>query len=867
MSLEIPDGRSVSRSVLDNGLTVILQENSSSPVTAVNVWVKTGSTCESEEERGLAHVHEHMLFKGTEKRAVGEIARIIEGGGGNINAYTSFDETVYYVVSASRFLTSTLDILADVMQNSTFDPAELEKELEVVQEEIRRGKDTPGRVLSQKLFSTAYEKHPYKNPIIGTKESVDSFNREKVLNFYNKWYTPQNMVLIIVGDFKTKNIQPVIERTFGKLKERKFSECKISAEPEQKAIKTFVLYEDVNEAYFSIAFHVPDIKHEDTPALNVIASILSEGESSRLIRKIKEDKGLVNSIYAYAFTPKHNGIFVVGGNLQADKVTSAVEEITEQIYRLKYFTVSNDELKKAKVNIESDFIYSMETMQGQAQKLGAFEVDAGSYEYEGQYIDKINKVTPEKIKQVASRYFTDSNVTAGVLLPSDQKTVTKDQLQRTITDKARLIGSRYKQKSKSSDDNGTVTRKVLKNGIRVLIKENHSVPLFAARAVFLGGVRYENEATNGLSNFTSEMLTRGTANRTSEQIALEIDSIAGELEGFSGRNSFGVAVETPSKNFDQAMELFSDVVLNPSFPKQEIERARREIVSKIKRQEDNLLRKSINLFLRSLYTEHPYRFNVLGSMENVKRFSSKDLNAFYKDLASPSNLVISVVGNVNTRETVETIEKYFGDMQSSEGPASIALENEKKRNRIKEEIIYEKDKQQTHIILGFLGPTFYDKDYYAFKVLNSIFAGQGGRLFIELRDRKSMAYSVTSFLYPGIESGAFGIYIGTSPDKEQDAINEINNEIAKLLEHGITDEELNRAKNYLVGSFEIALQRNSAQADRIAFDEIYKIGWNEYTKYPEKILSVTKEDVIKTARKFIDPNAYTLAIVKNIDDK
>lgn len=865
MSAEIPDKAGISKFVLNNGMTVILQENSSAPVTAVNVWVKTGSTCETEEERGLAHVHEHMLFKGTKKYAVGEIAKTIEGGGGDINAYTSFDETVYYVVSASRFLPSTLDILADVMQNSTFDPTELTKELEVVQEEIRRGEDTPGRVLSQKLFSTAYEKHPYRNPIIGTKESVNSFNRKKVLNFYNKWYTPQNMVLVVVGDFKTKKLKPVIEKTFGKLKKRQFSECKIPAEPTQKKIKTFVIDKDINVAHFAIAFHVPDIKHEDTPAIDVISSILSGGESSRLIRKIKEEMGLVNSIYSYAFTPKHSGIFLVGGNLQADKATSAVEAIMEQIYRLKYVTVSNDELKKAKVNIESDFIYSMETMQGQAQKLGSFEVDAGDYQYEMQYIDKISRVTPDKIKQVANRYFIDSNITAGLLLPSNQKTVTEKQLKNTIVNKTRRVESEHNKKTETSDT-GKTTRKILNNGIRVLIKENHSVPIFSARAVFLGGIRYETESTNGLSYFTSEMFTRGTVNRTSEEIALEIDSLAGELEGFSGRNSFGVSVETLSKNFSQTMKLFSDVVLNPSFPEQEVERARRIIISRIKKQEDNLLRKSINLFLKSLYVKHPYRFNVLGSMENVKKFSSKNLKDFYKNSADPSNLVISVVGNVNTRETMEAIEKYFGSMKGSEDFTNLTFENEERRNDIKKEIIYEKDKLQTHIVLGFLGPTLYDRDYYAFQVLNSILAGQGGRLFIQLRDKKSMAYSVTSFLRPGIESGYFGIYIGTSPDKEQEAINEIKKEIVKLLEHGVTDEELNRAKNYLVGSFEIALQQNSAQAARIAFDEIYGIGWNDYTKYPKKILAVTKNDVIKTARKFIDLNAYTLAIVKNRDD-
>ncbi len=864
MSAELTDKQGVSKFLLDNGLTVILQENNSSPVTAVNVWVKTGSTCEVEGEYGLAHVHEHMLFKGTEKRALGEIAKTIEAGGGDINAYTSFDETVYYVVSASRFLRSTLDILADVMQNSTFDPIELEKELEVVQEEIRRGNDTPGRVLSQKLFSTVYDKHPYKRPIIGTKESVDSFTREKILNFYNKWYSPQNMALVIVGDFKSKEIIPVIQKTFGKLKKRNFSECKIPVEPKQKTIKTFVIDKDINEAYFSLAFHVPDIKHEDTPIIDVISNILGGGESSRMNRKVKEEMGLVNSIYSYSYTPKHSGIFVVGGTLQPDKVDDAFREIIKQVYKLKHLTVGNEELKKARVNIESEFIYSKETMQGQAQKLGTFEIDAGDYRYEHQYIDKISNVTPEKIKQVANKYFTDSNITAGVLLPSDQKTTTKDELKSTVLDQVRLIESEYAKKPIPSAENKT-TRKVLKNGIRVLIKENHSVPIFSAKAIFLGGVRYENEDTNGLSNFLSEMSTRGTNNRTSEEIALEIDSIAGELNGFSGRNSVGVTVESLSKNFHQAMELFGDVVLNPSFPEEEIERARRNIISDIKKQDDNLLRKSINLFLKSLYTEHPYRFSTLGNMENVKKFNKNDLITFYKKLADPSNLVISIVGSVNTDEAMALIEKHFGNMKGS-GLVRLTLQNEKKQDDIREKTAYETDKSQTHIILGFQGPTFYDKDYHAFKVLNAILAGQGGRLFIELRDKKSMAYVITSFLSPGIENGFFGIYIGTAPSKEKEAIEGIKNEITRLLQNGITDEELERARNYLVGGFEIALQQNSAQASRIASDEIYGIGWDSYSKYSEKIFAVSKDDVMRVAKKFFDLNAYTLAIVKNEDN-
>lgn len=850
----------INKFVLDNGLTVILDQNNSSPVTAINVWVKTGSACEQEGEYGLAHVHEHMLFKGTKKRAVGEIANTIEAGGGDINAFTSFDETVYYVVSASRFLNTALDILADAMQNSTFDPAELEKELEVVLEEIRRGEDSPSRVLSQKMFATAYDVHSYKRPVIGTDESVKSFTREKILKFYNKWYTPQNMVLVIVGDFDTKKVIPQINKTFGKLEKRNLKECKIPREPEQKKIKTFVIDKEVNEAYFSMAFHATDARDEDTPVLDVISNILGSGESSRLHRNVKEEKGLVNSIYSYAFTPKYDGLFAVGGTLPPENIDNAYRDIIKQVYELKYKPVSKDEINKAIVNIASDAVYSKETMQGQAQKLGFFEVEADDYRYEDEYLQRIKSVTAEDIINVANKYFIDSNITAGVLVPTSQKNITASSLKKTIVNESKLVDKEFSKKTKEKKSD--VTSTVLKNGIRVIIKENSSVPLFAARAVFLGGVRYEDETTNGISNFLSQMITRGTTTRSSEQIAVEIESIAGDIDGFSGRNSLGVTVEALSENIEPAMDIFADVILNPVFPGEEIERARREVLSDINKENDNLLRKNINLFLNTLYTEHPYRFNVLGTEQNVKKFKKKDLTGYYSKIVDPGNMVISVVGDINTAQVLEIIEKHFGSMSKSEF-VELKIKSEASPDKIREEVIYEKDKNQTHIILGFQGPTLYDKNYYAFEVLNTILAGQGGRLFLELRDRKSLAYTVTSFLSPGIEHGFFGIYIGTAPGKEAEAIEGIKNEIAKLLEKGINNNELNRAKNYLVGNFEIGLQQNTAQAAKIAFDEIYGLGWDGYKTYSDKIFAVTKEDVVKVSKKFINLDKYTLAIVKN----
>ncbi len=869
---------------LDNGLTVILEENHSSPVVAVNVWVKTGSACENEGEYGLAHVHEHMLFKGTTKRDVGEIAKVIESSGGDINAFTSFDETVYYVVIASRFLDTALDVLADAIQNSTFNPQELKKELEVVLEEIRRGKDSPGRNLSEKMFRVAFEKHPYGRSVIGSVDSVRSFSRQSVTDFYKKWYSPNNIVLIVVGDFNAEKIKPKIDELYGGFPSKKLPECVIENEPEQREMRAFIIDKPIQECYFSIAYHIPNATGEDTPALDVLSYVLGGSESSRLYRNIKEEKGLVNSIYAYSYTPKHEGIFVIGGTVDTDKAKEALAEIIKEISRFKYEPVDNDELSRVKVNIETDAIYTKQTMQGQAQKLGFYEVKTGDFRYEDEYLDRVNRTSRDDVILVARKYFNDDNLTAGFLFPSTQITMTEDEIKTVAKASAKEVEIAHRTTKErkteklvekdlmdetilypdtlSGESAGDYARKhVLDNGITVLIKKNSSVPLFAARAAFLGGVRYETVSTNGLSNFVSEMLTRGTKKRSTEEIARQIESLAGEVEGFSGRNSFGVTVESLSKNFDEAFEIFADVLLNPSFDEDEIKRARREILAEINRQGDNLPSTTVNLFLRALFSKHPYGLNPLGSIETVSKFNENDLKIFYQSHARPEDMVISVVGDVDEDYMLDAVKKQFGSFKRVDKPAP-KLNPEVPPSKITKRVENKKDKAQTHIVMGFLAPSLRDDDYYVFELLNTVLSGQGGRLFLELRDRKSLAYTVTSFYTPGLEPGFFGLYIGTAPHKEQEATLGMKEQLASLLKQGITDDELKRAQNYLVGDFEIGLQRNSSQAAKIGFDELYGLGWEEYKKYPEKIYAVTKEDVLRAARKYINLDTYTLAIVK-----
>ena len=847
----------VTKYSLENGMTVLLERNDSSPVVAVNVWVKTGSACEVEGEYGLAHVHEHMLFKGTGKRRVGEIAGIVEAGGGDINAFTSFDETVYYIVSAKRFLPMALDLLADVMENSAFDPAELEKELEVVQEEIRRGEDSPSRVLSQELFSTAYSVHAYGRSIIGTKQSVGSFTRDGILDFYKKWYSPDNMILVVVGDFDPKEIKDAVATTFGKIKKRKTPACELPPEPEQNRTRTFVLGRDVSTGYFSFAFHTPSASHADTPVLDVISGILGTGDSSRLYRKLKEQNATVNDIYAYAYSLKENGLFIVGGVFDPEKVKKASREIVAEIELIKNEPVGAEELARAKTNIERDFIGTKETMQGQARKLGYFELETGDYGYERLYLERVRGVTPEDIVRVARKYLAGENLTAGVLLPKDKTKAVERDFKKALVFPD---GTDRKEKKKVSTAQAEFGKYELSNGIRVLLKRNPAVPLFSVHAAFLGGLRYEDTGTNGISNFMAEMFTRGTSSRSAEDIAVQIEGLGGTVDGFSGKNSVGVTLSVLSENFEGALDIFSDVILNPSFSDEEMERGRREILAALEKQQDNLTGKTVRNFLKTLFLKHPYRFNVLGTEENVSGFNPADILGFYERVIRPENMVISVAGDIDTEKTLGVLEKLFGSMKKG-GFEKTRPPRESALSAARETVEFEKDKAQTHIIAGFHAPGFKSRDCYAFEVLNSVLSGQGGRLFIELRDKKSLAYAVTSFYVPGMEGGYFGVYIGTAPQKEKEALGAIKEQLQLVLK-GVGEQELERAKNYIVGSFEIGLQRNSAQASTVAFDELYGIGTYEYRKFPEKILAVTADDVARVARKYINPEAAAVAIVK-----
>lgn len=856
------------KTTLENGMTIILEENPSAPVAAFQMWVKVGSADEDENIAGIAHVFEHMLFKGTQKRKVGEVAKEIEESGGSINAFTSYDHTVYHLVLASRFFDKGLDIISDAIQNSSFDPDELAKETDVVLEELKMGEDSPDRKLYLKLLGAAYTLHPYKRPVIGFRDTVKNLKRDEILNFFRKWYIPNNMTLVVVGDFDKEKALDDIKKAFKDFKQQDIPHRERLIEPEQKETKGFVLREEIKESRLGLAFHVPELTHPDIYAIDALALILGQGESSRLYQRLKGKDAVVHSISSYAMTPKEPGIFFITANLEAGNTEKAIKGILEEIKKIEYEGVSNAELEKAKLNLESEFIYSRETMEGRARQIGYFETSAGGLDYEKRYLEGIKKLTAKDIQNAAEKYLIEDNLTIGMIAPKDEKNaVNIDEILKivnTSTVEAELLyGKTQETKVKKQD-----AQKIkLENGITLIIKEDRTNPTVAVHAAFLGGVRLEDEKTNGLSNFIANMLTKGTKKRNALEIAKELDSMAGGVGGFSGRNSIGITGKFLSRFFDKGFEIFADCLQNPAFPEDEIEKARKEILAGIKSKEDYLPGWTFKIFNEILFEKHPYKMDVLGTEELIKNYKREDLLNFYEALIYPEGMVISIVGDINTKDVIEKAKELFRpvpeglnqgfDRKVKPIPAPAY---EKKQTAIRRKEVF-KEKQQAHIAIGFLGTTIASQDKYILQVLSGIMSSQGGRLFIELRDKKALAYSVSAVQRDGIEPGFFAVYMGTSPDKINDAVNGILTELEKVVKHGVTDEEIKRAKSELIGNYEIGLQESSSQASDMTFNELYGLGYDEQKKFAQKIESITKQDILNAARKYIDLSAYTIVTV------
>lgn len=403
--LPLPRESETRSAKLSDGMTLIVRENHAAPIVALDVWVATGSINEDERNNGVSHFFEHMLFKGTEKRGVGEFDREIESLGGRSNAATAQDFTHYFVVVSSKFFDEALDALSDVVMNPVFDAEEIEKERLVVLEEKRRSLDSPMTVVYQTLYSLSFPDHPYRRTVLGSTESITGLKREDFLNYHRQYYVPNNMVFVVVGDVEFDDVKAKAEEAFRDFTPKELSPSSYPVQT-KGGVKRSVVEKDVEQAYMGMAFLAPSIKSNDTYALDVLATILGEGRSSRLYRRIREEKQLVTSIQAFYVAQRDAGLVIVLATLDPENLEQAEREILAEMAKLSSEDVALEELEKAKTKLITDYAFDTETNLDQTSTFGYYQVVAGDYRLGITYPDEIKKITASDVRAVAAHYLT-----------------------------------------------------------------------------------------------------------------------------------------------------------------------------------------------------------------------------------------------------------------------------------------------------------------------------------------------------------------------------------------------------------------------------------------------------------------------------
>ncbi len=847
------------KQTLDNGLTVLVKETPGTKVATVQIWVKAGSIYENSQEAGITHLIEHMIFKGTPTRGPGQLAEEIEGIGGRINAYTSFEQTVYHATLSSRHWQQALDLLFDSVQNSLFDADELEREKKVVLEEISMRKDLPATKLFQSLMETSYAVHPYRLPIIGSVESVSGFTRDDILTYMDKHYHPENMMVLVVGDVRATDVMKEVTAMAATLERTDFVQVPLPEEPVDKGVTFFKLEEDVAQSHLALSFPATPFMDEDTPPLDVLTSILGDGETSRLFHELRDKQQLVYQIHAAAFTPKYPGLIEITAILDQANMEEAMEATLVEVFKLKYLPVTNDELTRAKRNLEADFVFNLERAEGQARTLGSFEFQAGS-PLSATYLEQIRGVSREDIMDVAKKYLSIENVTGGFLVPREHGVQLdlqsfKDLVVRADERARSAVPASYVLDSYLTN----VHRFKLKNGLTLLVREDSEVDTVAIRAIFPGGLRAETEETNGAFAYIADLFPKATELLSARELAIKVADMAGSLSGFNGRNTFGLQGAFLGRYFDPAMELVRDVLVTPRFDKDEAEKIRMELLAQLKHQEDSLPSVAFREFNRILFQGHPYSLNTMGSAHSISQLQVADLQEIYKRHATPESLVLTVAGNVKAKEVFERVEALFGEWERGHGKDLAEESFLAPYMPVQPEMFsVERDKEQVHIVIGFLGTTLKNDDRYGLEILENVLSGQSGRLFAQLRDKQSLAYSLSAFSMAGLDTGSFGVYIGTSPDKRDEVLKALWKELYLVLEQPVTAKELTRAQNVLISNHKLHLQTHGEQAMAMGLNETYGLGQDYGLYYEEEIQKVTPEKVMEIARKYIQPDHYVM---------
>jgi len=864
---------------LDNGLKVILREVHSSPVISTWIWYRVGSRDEVGGCTGISHWVEHMMFKGSRRFPKGAIMRAVNRQGGYLNAMTSYDFTAYYETLPSDRAELALCIEADRMNSASFDPEEVAAERTVVIAEREGAENEPQYVLAEEMSAAAFRVHPYHHQTIGWKADLLNITRDQLHAHYRQYYAPNNAILVIVGDFDVDAQLDLVSRYFGGLPQADLPTPAVRPEPPQLGERRVIVRMPGSAPLVRIVYHTPPVSHQDYLPLVVLDAILcggkamfafggSQARSARLYRALVETElaASAGSSYHPSLDPF---LLALGATVRNGREAAEVESaLLAEIARLREEPVQERELAVAIRQTQAQFAYSSESVSSQALTLGFLDI-VDHHQRMDTLLDELAEVTPQDLQRVARAYLTEDNRTVGTFLPTTGQGDVGGAA-RGGNNGSPLNPGLYAGLSGRRQPIGpeTVVRRRLDNGIVVLAKENPASACVVVQGSIQAGSSHEGEATAGLASLTASMLRRGTREHTFQEINAALDDVGASLEFSSSRDDMSFGGRALADDFDLLVELLAEILAGPIFPEADLEKLRGQVTTRLGILETDTGYRADRAFMASLYApDHPYARPPTGTRETLASLATQDLARFHGAYYHPETLIISLVGAVEVGRMIDKLAATLGQWRV-EGPVRPrVLPPAETPGEIVTERVPIPGKAQVDLIWGVVGMVRSSPDYYPAVVANLVLGRLGlmGRLGQRVRDDQGLAYYVTSTMRGAPGPHPWNIVAGVNPRDVDRAVASILEEVERLRDEPIADQELADSRTYLTGSLPLHLETNEGVASLLLTIEEHGLGLDYLARYPEIIAGVSKEEIQRVTRKYLTLDHYALAMAGTFD--
>jgi len=875
--------------VLKNGMTAILFERRDMPLVSIVTYVKAGYLNEPDENRGISHVMEHMFFKGTGKRSVGQIAKETKHLGGYLNAGTFYDYTYYYTVLPAENFRAGLEIQADALQDPALREGELRREIPVILQEARRKLDTPGAFSLEKLYSLAFGVSPLGRWRMGDEATLQSLSRKQVLDFYKKWYVPSNIVLVIAGNLDRRAVLDEVVKRYASMPPGDRANTTLAIEPPQTELKYRELRGDIGESIVQIGFVAPAAFTREWYSCKVLEAALTAGRTAILNRTLKEGLRLISSVSSSFLDLKNQGYFALTLTVDPGKIDRAEASAFAELERIRSGFLGEEDIERAKTLLERDFYLEQEKLDELGFELAHSETLARYSEWRD-YVKRIRSVEAQQVMQAARQYMSLAQCSVleyqpGTALPrSFTPRSFADYLAKLVplaTEDVQqtqglegILGERKKQTavrpvrpreqpvreiSPASVDYPLTEYSILR-GPNVLVKESHALPLISLGLFFPGGRVFESPENSGITELMVRSSIKGSHRISALRIASILENYGVRMELKVEPDFFGYILTGLSQNIVEAFETVWDVVKNSQFAEEEIERERDILRSDIAKLRDNNVLYPQQLFLQALYGEHAYGLPPYGSKETVSKLPKTDIVRWHERFVKRAVPVLVIAGDTEGSafaarfaNQLSTSDASFVDLRKASPVARLKAPSAKIESR---------DRKQTAAVIGFLGPSAENPSSDCLVVIQNLVSGISGRFFEELREKQGLAYTVTATQTKRVLDGSFYAYVATSPENEQRALDSLKLEFKRLITDPVSNDELVRARNYSVGIYRIRLQQRAEQVIEFAQSLIFGKNVDEIKRHPQDLLEVDENLIKETAAKYFDLDRFSLGIVR-----